>query len=453
MSTKYKLQSVRVQSESDGTWGASFDSMISEISIVESIDFPGIRATLVVNDSISSYTKFKGDEILELVFNLPDLEQSKGYLFKVYRIGPIIKLEKKARYTIECISQEAMLNELSYVFGSYKDKKVSEIVREILTDPRKGIDISNNGKQLNIEETRDRFQCVIPGMRVYDAINWMGGKAIRRQNQGGTPQSGFIFYENYDGFHFKSFDKIIEDALNFSEYRDRDENLIRHPVYRYYPKKSSNESVDVGVIESVSYPDVFNTSVAIRNGSFAGLYTTIALDVIPNSKYPTPQNDQKPYQGTGFRISDLYGNQSHLGTINPYESSTNLPMYSRARRNRMRTNMIHAWDSTNQENLRLDTGAVPQRTEETAVYTHCRKATFEAIKLNIKVAGNASLHVGNPLTVEIPVQISDDRSIQMDEIYSGLYIIAGVRHHFAGDVLSTELVLVKDSLGSSTPSS
>jgi len=452
MSTKYKLESVRVKSESEGTWGASFDSMVSEVSIVESLDFPGIRATIVVNDSISSYTKFKGDELLELVYTLPDLGQSKSYLFKVYRIGPIVKLEKKARYTIECISQEAMLNELSYVFGSFKNKKVSEIVKEILTDSKKGFDMSSNGKELKIEETKDKFQCVIPGLRAFDAINWVGSKAVRKDSKGSTLQSGFIFYENYDGFHFKSFDKIIEDALNFTEYTDRNKNKIRHPVYRYYPKRSTSDSVDVGVIESISYPDVFNTSIAIRNGSFAGLYTTVALDVIPNSKYPTPKTDQKPYTGVAFKVTDLYGKQSHLGTENPYEDGSQLPMYNRMRRNRMRGNMIHAWDAPDQNKLKLDTGVVTQRTEETAIYTHCRKATFEAIKLNIRVAGNAALHVGNPLTVEIPLNISDNRTTEMDKIYTGLYIIAGVRQHLSRDVLSTELVLVKDSLGSATPS-
>jgi len=452
MSTKYKLETVRVKSETEGTWGASFDSMVTEINISESIDFPGIRASLVVNDSVSTYTKFKGDEILELVFTLPDLEQSKAYAFRVYRIGPIIKLEKNAKYTIECVSLEAATNELTYVFGSYKNKKVSEIVNEILSDSVKGMDITQNGKELKIEETRDKFQCVIPGMRVYDAINWMGGKAIRKQSSGGQAQSGFIFYENYDGFHFKSFDKIIEDALNFTEYTDRNGNKIRHPLYRYSPKRSTSESVDVGNIESISYPDVFNTTLAIRNGSYAGLYTTIALDVIPNSKFPTPSNDQKPYGGVGFKISQLYENQSHLGTVNPFENSSNVPMYARARRNRMRTNMIHAWDSTDKENLNLTSGVVTPRTEETAIYTHCRKATFEAIKLNIRVAGNAALHVGNPLTVEIPINISDNTSVEMDQIYSGLYVIAGVRHHLNNGVMSTEVVLVKDSLGSSRPS-
>lgn len=452
MSTKYKLESIRVQSESDGTWGASFDSMVSEVNIIESIDFPGIVASIVVNDSLSTYTKFKGDEILELVYSLPDLGQSKAYLFKVYKIGPIVKLEKKARYTIECISQEAVLNELSYVFGSFKNKKASEIVKEILTDSEKGFDASANGKELKIEETKDKFQCVIPGLRVFDAINWIGSKSVRKDSKGGTLQSGFIFYENYDGFHFKSFDKIIEDALNFKEYDDRNKNKIRHPVYRYYPKNSDNDSVNVGIIESISYPDVFNTSIAIRNGSFAGLYSSIALDVIPNSKVSTPSTDQKPYSAVAFKVTDLYGKQSHLGTGNPYENASKVPMYNRIKRNRMRGNMIHAWDAPDQKKLKLDTGVVPQRAEETAIYTHCRKATFEAIKLTIRVAGNAALHVGNPLTVEIPLNVTDNRTTEMDQIYSGLYIIAGVRQHLNRDILSTEVVLLKDSLGAATPS-
>ena len=77
---------------------------------------------------------------------------------------------------------------------------VSEIVNEILSDSVKGMDITQNGKELKIEETRDKFQCVIPGMRVFDAINWMGGKAIRKLSSGGQAQSGFIFYENRKSF-------------------------------------------------------------------------------------------------------------------------------------------------------------------------------------------------------------------------------------------------------------
>ena len=110
--------------------------------------------------------------------------------------------------------------------------------------------------------------------------------------------------------------------------------------------------------------------------------------------------------------------------------------------------MVHAWDKAGDEDIKLQTGEIQQRTEETAIYTFCRKLTFEAVKLQIRVAGNCALHVGNPLTVEIPKMIADDGKIEMDDVYTGVYIIAGVRHKIGGDVMHTELILVKDSLGS-----
>ena len=453
MSSKYKLEVVRLYDKETNKYGGDFSAMVSEISIVESLDFPGIRATLSITDSISAYTKFKGNEYIEIQFSLPDLNQSKSYFFKVYRVGPIIRLEKRAKYNIECISQELMINELSYVFGSFKEKKVSEIVKTLLTDDKVGMKVDERNKKLFIEETKDKFQCVVPGYRVYDAINWMGAKAIRNQSKDSSvQQSGFIFYENYDGFHFKSFDKIIEDALKFTEYDDKNKNKIRHPIYRYYPKKITNESVDVGVIESISYPDVFDSVLPIRNGSFAGVFTSVALDVIPNSKMNTPKNQQTPYQGRDFKISKLYESQSHLGTINPYGKGETNPIYNKPRRNRMKPNQIHAWDKAGKE-VKLASGVITQRTEDTAIYTHCRKTTFEAIKLQIRVAGNVALHIGNPLTVEIPRMLSDNGKLEMDDVYTGVYIIAGVRHKIGGDVIHTELVLVKDSLGSATPKS
>ena len=448
MSSKYELKTVKLYDPQTGTYGASLDAMVSEISIVESIDFPGIRATISVTDSVSGYTKFVGNEYLQLQFILPDLEQSKSYLFKVYRVGPIIRLEKKAKYNIECISQEAYINESTNVFGSFKEKKISEIVSQVLTDDKFGMKVASEKYDAKfIEDTKDKFKCVVPNMRVFDAINWLAGKAVRKDKKANFYQSGFIFYENYDGFHFKSFDKIIEDAVNFKEYDCKKGGYkVVHPIYRYYPKKLTNDSVDVGVIESVTYPDVFNNTIAIRNGSYAGVFGTVALDVIPNSKVSTPSNRQLPYQYTDWNLSKVYDAQSHLGNINPFNNKDNI--INQPRRLRMRGNMVHAWDKSGDEDIKLQTGEIQQRTEETAIYTFCRKLTFEAVKLQIPVAGNCALHVGNPLTVEIPKMIADDGKIEMDDVYTGVYIIAGVRHKIGGDVMHTELILVKDSLGS-----
>lgn len=449
MSSKYELKSVKIIDPKTGKYGADFSATVAEISIVESIDFPGIRATISVTDSTGSYTKFIGNELLQLQFTLPDLKQSKSYVFKIYRVGPIIRLEKRAKYNIECISEESYMNESKNVFGSFKEKKVSEIVKQLLTDDKVGMKISKDKQNDKyIEETKDKFKCVIPNLRVFDAINWLAGKAVRKDKKGTFYQAGFIFFENYDGFQFKSFDKIIEDAVKFKEYTCKSGNKIVHPVYRYYPKKITNDSVDVGVIESITYPDVFNHSIPIRNGSYAGVFGTLALDVIPNSKLSTPSNKQLPYQYQNWSLTKVYDSQSHLGNINPFKSTAEDVRLNNPRRIRMRPNMIHAWDKTGDENIKLGTGEIQQRTEDTAIYIFCRKMTFEAVKLQIRVAGNCALHVGNPLTVEIPNMLSDGGKVEMDTIYTGVYIIAGVRHKIGGDVMHTELVLVKDSLGS-----
>ena len=336
----------------------------------------------------------------------------------------------------------------SNVFGSFKEKKISEIVSQVLTDDKFGMKVPSEKYDAKfIEDTKHKFKCVVPNMRVFDAINWLAGKAVRKDKKANFYQSGFIFYENYDGFHFKSFDKIIEDAVNFTEYDCKKGGYkVVHPIYRYYPKKLTNDSVDVGVIESVTYPDVFNNTIAIRNGSYAGVFGTVALDVIPNSKVSTPSNRQLPYQYTDWNLSKVYDAQSHLGNINPFNNKDNI--INQPRRLRMRGNMVHAWDKAGDEDIKLQTGEIQQRTEETAIYTFCRKLTFEAVKLQIRVAGNCALHVGNPLTVEIPKMIADDGKIEMDDVYTGVYIIAGVRHKIGGDVMHTELILVKDSLGS-----
>lgn len=436
-------------------YGASLDAMVQEISIVESIDFPGIRATISITDSVSGYTKFVGNEYIVLQFELPELQQAKSYFLKVYRVGPIIRLEKNAKYNIECISQESYINETSNVFGAFKEKKISEIVKQLLTDSKVGMNVEKSKfNDKDIEETKDKFKCVIPNMRVFDAINWLSSKAVRKDKKGDIYQSGFIFYENYDGFHFKSFDKIIEDAIKFKEYDCKKGGYkVVHPVYRYYPKKITNDSIDVGVIESVTYPDVFNDTLALRNGSYAGQFGSIALDVIPNSQLNTPKNDQVPYNAKNWNLigyqgaKNVYDAQSHLGNINPYKKGENI-IAATSRRRKILPDMRHSWDKPDDKNVKLDKGEIVLRPEDIAIYSFCRKITFEAVKLQIRVAGNCALHVGNPITVEIPKSIPDKNKVEMDDVYTGVYIIAGVRHKIGGDVMHTECVLVKDSLGS-----
>jgi hypothetical protein len=62
------------------------------------------------------------------------------------------------------------------------------------------------------------------------------------------------------------------------------------------------------------------------------------------------------------------------------------------------------------------------------------------------------LRCGTALEVVIPDPMSNKDKVETDKIYSGRYIIAGLRHKYSGGAaLISEIDLVKDSLGSTKP--
>ena len=426
--------------DGNGRKSKDFQLLITEINIIESLDFPCMRMSIAVNDSTNFISGMKGNETVVVTIEASSLNISQQYSMKIYRIGPRIRLEKKETFILECASPEMQLNELTNVFGCFKDKTISEIVKTLMTD-KKYLGIT--GKRQNIDDTfveptNDKFKCVIPNWRPFEVINWLGSKAVRKENKN---QGGFIFWETIRGYQFKSFDKIIKDGKNQSK-------VFK---YSYAMKNTGSESEDKYNIESISFPNLFDSTIALRNGTWAGIMSGVALDFTVNSKFPNPGAKSSPYQGIQYSMIDQYKKMEHLGDVSPYPTdSRDLEiLFKKPRRNRYRANPLHLWDNQNTIDKPANQGEYEIRWEETAVYNYCRKVNFETIKLDIKVPGNVSLHAGDAIDIEIPNPIPNGNVIEPDVLYSGRYIIAGLRHNYShgGSSLTTELTIVKDSLG------
>lgn len=438
MSAEVKVEQVSIIEQSGAT---TYDLMplVTEFNIIESLDFPCRRISIAMNDSVNLISSLRGNELIRIRVKPKTSNKTQTYEVRVYRISNRIRLEKKEAYTLECVSPEFMQNEIFSVFKSYKNKKAHEIVRELLET-----DLGIPSSKLKIERTYDKVQCVIPNWRPFDVINWLGGRAVRAENE---RQGGFIFYENIQGYNFKSFDKIILDVKS-----------QRLPEYKYAMKNTTpnNDSSDLYTIEAIAYPALFDGLTPLRNGTWSGIFAGVSLDYIPLSKVPTPRgNRQIPYGGTEFHISDIYRDMEHLGNRNPYQSAS--PEYdallNSVRRIRYRPNQLHLWDRNtgNTVDANPTQGKVPVRWEDTAIYNYCRKNNFEHIKLDVKVPGNLKLTAGMGVYLEIPQMLntrSASSNIRLDRIYSGKYVIAGIKHRFSGgNTLFTEMTVVKDSLG------
>jgi hypothetical protein len=439
MSTNNTSVAVKLKSAKfkiDGKSSDDWQKMVDEINIIETLDFPCMRMTIAVNDSVGMIDLMKGNEMVEIVLEDSISKKSYTYIMRIYRLGSRNRFQKNDRYVLECVSNEFIFNETVNLCKSFKEKRASELVKLVLEET------INTKKKLAIEKTKDEIKCVVPNWRPFDFFNWLGTRAVRDSNK---VQAGFIFYENFEGFHFKSFDKIIQDA--------KKQKVVF--TYTYGEKKLTETSTgqDIFSIQSVVYPNVFDSLVGVRNGHWAGAFISVSLDYMENSKMASNGTTEIPYTGKTWKILDSYDKMEHLGKNKPYldDDPSIKAILSSARRIRYRPNQLHLWDEKEAENDPPNVGAFPEKSEDTAIYAHCRKVNFEAIKLKIAVPGNLGLFAGHGVKVVLPNTLAEKGKIKKDDIYSGTYIIAGVRHKYSGgQALTTELDLVRDSLGTDT---
>lgn len=413
-----------------------FQTMVTEINLIETLDFPCMRMTMAIDDSIGMINLMKGNEMVKIQLEDAISDKIYTYNFRIYRLGPRVRFQKNDQYVLECVSNEFVINEIKNICKSFKDKKASQIVEDLLKNTLK------TKKNLDIEQTKDNIKCVVPNWRPFDFINWLGLKAVRSANK---DQAGFIFWENIDGFHFKSFDKIIKDG--------REQKRVFNYTYRTKNTTETSKGEDIFTIQSINYPNVFDSLLGVRNGWWAGAFCGVSLDYISNSKLAT-NGKEIPYSGKTWDIVSYYNKMEHLGTEKPFlDSDPEIKaLLKTPRRIRYRPNQLHLWDSRNAAKKQPSEGEYPARFEETAIYAHCRKISFETIKLSIKVPGNLSIKAGEAIDVTIPDPLAQKDKLETDKIYSGRYIVAGIRHKYSGGAaLITELDLVKDSLGISKP--
>jgi len=141
-----------------------------------------------------------------------DLSEPAGLtLKKTFRIFKIADRETTTanaeRYIIQFVSDQMVHSNLKRVSKAYKGITVSKIVEDIFIN-HLGID------KYTIEKTGSSVDIVIPNWRPTEAINWLSRRAER-----GGDKFCYMFYENLDGFHFKSLHTIYKSKpLNRVDY-------------------------------------------------------------------------------------------------------------------------------------------------------------------------------------------------------------------------------------------
>jgi hypothetical protein len=288
-------------------------------------------------------------------------------------------------------------------------------------------------KDLIIEDTKSNHKFVIPRLKPTAAI-----ESLRKNAQSlHYENSGFLFFENGDGFNFKSYEGLFckkdgSPRPTKAHYSPKIKNIGEDPIYALQS------------VENFTILKQFDT----LNNTANGVYS---------SRLITHDLYNKTFSETDFDYNKEYGKQNHLEQDdNGDKRSDNgiLPLFN-----------YDAGETFGTKNE----GVVYYQSETSKVHdTHelpdskniLQKRVSQHIAVNslvieITAPGTTELRVGDVINFTLPKYAPNSKNdtLDNDKYLSGRYLISAARHHVStlNKRHTLALELIKDSFNVSLP--
>ena len=389
-----------------------------EIDYYESIESPSISMTLrfIDIDQVIGRKGITGGELIELTVKDGDEEEfkiTKDHKLMLNAVSDMNTTAQIQEATLEFISQETIINETARLNKKFAGN-VSQTVKDILTEDKKGIKTKKKvfgpKKEGEIEEDRatNSYSFVGNLKRPFDTIQWLCAKS-----QSSTKNFGFLFFENLDGYHFRSI-----------------ENLLKQEPLRYEQTDSPFESQNKAII----LQNKLNRSNDIGMNCRMGMYAnkTIYIDI----------------ENQGASVDDF--DVTKLELNKPVKLMDGLEKHP--------TRLMLRVDDVGVAQV----GAAKSETvpkSELAKYqnkSYIRNNLLFSQSLSISIPLNSTLRVGVVIDIKLPTKKGDGTN-QTDSFGSeksndpsGRYLIAELRHLIGRGKSETQLKLIRDVFTPST---
>ena len=389
-----------------------------EIDYYESIESPSISMTLrfIDIDQVIGRKGITGGELIELTVKDGDEDEfkiTKDHKLMLNAVSDMNTTAQIQEATLEFISQETIINETARLNKKFAGN-VSQTVKDILTEDKKGIKTKKKvfgpKKEGEIEEDRatNSYSFVGNLKRPFDTIQWLCAKS-----QSSTKNFGFLFFENLDGYHFRSI-----------------ENLLKQEPLRYEQTDSPFESQNKAII----LQNKLNRSNDIGMNCRMGMYAnkTIYIDI----------------ENQGASVDDF--DVTKLELNKPVKLMDGLEKHP--------TRLMLRVDDVGVAQV----GAAKSETvpkSELAKYqnkSYIRNNLLFSQSLSISIPLNSTLRVGVVIDIKLPTK-KGDGTTQTDSFGSekrndpsGRYLIAELRHLIGRGKSETQLKLIRDVFTPST---
>ena len=338
----------------------------------------------------------------------------------VYKVSNLDAQHSNEMFTLNLVSREGLTNETSRCQTIYRGN-LQTTVTKILKDDLK----TKKYKSENIEGTSNDYSFIGNNRKPFHVLTWLGPKAVpaNGQNSGTSGEeargtAGFLFYENKDGFNFRSIDSLVSSTKIQTNSADK-ENI---PYYLFTQVIEENQTKTNFNILNYNYEKNIDLMKSLRVGMYVN--KTYFYDLYSNTL------DLYTYKVKNQVKSKLGGAES-IAVSDEFGDSISRIMVRTSDRGALKT------DGSVSDKLRSGADMAMSYSRYNLLFTQA---------LNMVVPCNVNLKVGGIIHAEFP-RIDRSTNMTSDEEQSGYYLVKELRHHFEGGQMVTSLRLIRDSYG------
>lgn len=457
---QFTLKSVGITSVSNKTYDIT--ELVLEFSIYESINNPYILGSLILNDSgenLLSNMPLQGQERISIKVQT-EIFSNKVYEYDLTVSGIDVRLvsNRSQVYKLNLISFAGLMNEgirIGKVLEGTNDQIVTKVLNEFLkidagkikTEPAKF-------PQKYLPSLKRPFDFIYQLAKISVSASTPVGNAgkstsssasaVKNQSTSDLDSAnatklsgtaGYLFFETYDGYVFKSLDNLCSDGT--------DGAFKGSPIKYTYTYALSNDGYtdDLNHLKIIDYTflDEFDVHKQLREG----LYSTMCIFFDVNNC---------TYEENLFKVEDTYNQMAHLG------SSTKIPAGAKELSKyptRIMTQMINNELFHNDKKTSAKADARYKDTYKYSIaQSNARYKLAANQQINITIPPNLTIRAGDKIELRFPNMSSQEqRKLKpYDEEHSGNYLIKNIGYNFivrgAQPMTgTTNITLVRDSVG------
>ena len=403
--------------------------LMRELNIYQSIDSPFMSGNIMIEDTsgLAELFPFVGQERIIFSLKTPgrvpiDFNRYHGV---IYNVGKRFHTTDRAQtLLLNFTTLESLKNLRTKVSKSFKGN-ISDMVQTILKSPN----FLGTKKPIFIDLTKNNRTFVIPNLSPFKAIDLLKREAVSKKE--GSPH--FLFYENQDGFHFRSLDSLLGSVGNLS---------VDHvETYRFEPAPGGITSPAPA---EYSLPTILHWEAADNSNTFNGLKsgmyssTLFTHDIFNKNiqKFTYDYATDRAKRNTTNKIKKSSDIQIPTTKVDDKKTVTQFPES---------TIFVHPSGSD-----KLHTDSTDNNADEWLQESRSRAVERNFFTLKIETYGNTNVTIGDLINVVIPSNKTMDSAAggeSVDPIISGRYLVTEQHHLVIPDkqMHSMVLTIMKDS--------